>query len=62
MRESCFGLGMFYDRLDFELDSYNYKHGLSPVMIIAFVEGVLGYRMTYNDSVSWTFRRDTAFR
>ncbi|KAF2427368.1 hypothetical protein EJ08DRAFT_680968 [Tothia fuscella] len=59
MRESCFGLGLMYDRLEFTLNSYDYKHGLSPVMILNFVESILGYRMTYQDAHSWTFRRDT---
>ena len=62
MRESCFGIGLVHDRVRFELDSHNYRHGLSPTLIIAFVESVLGYRLTYNDAMTWTFRRDVAFR
>jgi hypothetical protein len=62
MRESCFGLGLMYDRLEFVIDGYDHKHGLSPALMLTFVESVLGYRMTYNDASSWTFRRDTAFK
>ncbi|KIW02700.1 uncharacterized protein PV09_06138 [Verruconis gallopava] len=61
MKESCFGLGLLFDRLELELNSHDYKHGLSPPLILAFVESVLGYRMTYQDASSWTFRRDIAF-
>lgn len=51
-----------YDRLEFVADSYDHKHGLSPALMLTFVESVLGYRMTYNDASSWTLRRDTAFK
>ena len=62
LKESCFGLGLLFDRLELELNSYDYKHGLSPPLLLAFVEGVLGYRITYQDASSWTFRREVAFR
>ncbi|KAJ3037524.1 hypothetical protein HDV00_001637 [Rhizophlyctis rosea] len=62
LKESCFGVNILFDRLHFELDTYNHQHGLTPALIIAFVEGVLGYRMTWQDGGSWQFRRDTGFR
>jgi hypothetical protein len=55
-------LGLFYDRLEFQINSYDHRHGLSPALILHFVESVLGYRMTFNDASRWTFRRDTALR
>jgi hypothetical protein len=34
---------------------------ISPILIMTFVESVLGYKQTWQDSNSWSYRRDRPF-
>lgn len=59
--QSNFGIGVVYDSLVIEANSQWVE--LNPVMILAFVESVLGYVLlrSSDGGNEWTFRRETAF-
>jgi len=63
--ESNFGLGLFYDTLTIEPFDHHQRHAVvNVVLILAFIEGVLGYHPMPDTSGSghWEFRRTTPFR
>ncbi|KAI1148178.1 hypothetical protein F4825DRAFT_454750 [Nemania diffusa] len=63
LHASAFGLGIVYDRLTISSETTRYMaQTVSPTILLALVEGVLGYRQTSQDGSSWTFRRDVEFR
>ncbi|KAI1424276.1 hypothetical protein F5Y12DRAFT_715422 [Xylaria sp. FL1777] len=62
LHQSAFGLGVVYDRLTITAESRYTTQEISPTMILALVEGVLGYKIVSNDGPYWAFRRDVEFR
>ncbi|KAI1169713.1 hypothetical protein F4777DRAFT_192264 [Nemania sp. FL0916] len=64
LHQSAFGLGVVYDRLSITSEGRYIVQTVSPTLILALVEGVLGYLPVSGDGsgTSWTFRRDVGFR
>lgn len=54
-------MGLFFDALN--IDAKSDRVQLNPVLILSFVESVLGYALlrTTSGGNEWTFRRETAF-
>ncbi|GAW24094.1 hypothetical protein ANO14919_136740 [Xylariales sp. No.14919] len=62
LHQSAFGLGIVYDRLTMAAESRYTAQEVSPTILLALIEGVLGYKQVSNDGPFWTFRRDVEFR
>ncbi|KAI3328660.1 hypothetical protein F4824DRAFT_405785 [Ustulina deusta] len=62
LHQSAFGLGVVYDRLTVTVETRYTAQELSPTILLAVIEGVLGYKGVSNDGPLWTFRRDVEFR
>ncbi|KAI1194159.1 hypothetical protein F5X97DRAFT_327820 [Nemania serpens] len=62
LHQSAFGLGVMYDRLTMSPEGRYSVQAVSPTIVLALVEGVLGYRGVSQQQGSWTFRRDVEFR
>ncbi|KAI1117719.1 hypothetical protein F5Y14DRAFT_447666 [Nemania sp. NC0429] len=74
LHQSAFGLGLMYDRLTLGSDGRHaaQAQAVSPTLVLALVEGVLGYRAVSQQGEgggggggggsSWAFRRDVEFR
>ena len=64
LHESTFGLGLTYDTLTLEPYSHGQRHvEVNATVILAFVEAVLGYKLTNTSGAGfWEFRRDVGFR
>ncbi|KAI8627620.1 hypothetical protein F5Y19DRAFT_442325 [Xylariaceae sp. FL1651] len=62
LHQSAFGLGLIYDRLTITSDARYSVQTVSPTIILALIEGVLGYKSVSADGSSWTFRRDIEFK
>ncbi|KLU85512.1 hypothetical protein MAPG_04535 [Magnaporthiopsis poae ATCC 64411] len=63
LQQAAFGLGAMYDCLWLVAESrYGPQQTVSPTIILALVEGVLGYDKVSGDGGSWTYRRDVPFR
>ncbi|KAI1332448.1 hypothetical protein F5Y16DRAFT_357816 [Xylariaceae sp. FL0255] len=60
--ESAFGLGLMYDRLTITSEEKYIVQDISAVLVVALVEGVLGYKIVSTDRSMWSFRRDVEFR
>jgi hypothetical protein len=60
LQESPFGLGISYDRLLVLGQNRNYI--VSVPIVLALVEGVLGYELVKVDDGSWQYRRDRELR
>ncbi|KAI0118071.1 hypothetical protein F4776DRAFT_672958 [Hypoxylon sp. NC0597] len=59
---SSFGVGLTYDRLTLSVEDRNPNFLVSPMIVLSFVEGVLGYKSVSVDGTSWIFRKDVEFR
>ncbi|KAJ9148625.1 hypothetical protein NKR23_g4788 [Pleurostoma richardsiae] len=58
LQQSAFGLGLMYDRLVLSMeDRYTHRFGVTPTIVLALVEGVLGYERVSVDGTIWTYRR-----
>ncbi|KAI0409298.1 hypothetical protein F4802DRAFT_593576 [Xylaria palmicola] len=62
LHQSAFGLGVMYDRLTIDSDVPRSVQDVSPTILLALIEGVLGYKNVYNGGSLWTFRRDIEFK
>ncbi|KAL8345353.1 hypothetical protein RB601_005407 [Gaeumannomyces tritici] len=63
LQQAAFGLGAMYDCLWLVADKcYGPQQTVSPTIILALVEGVLGYDKISGDGGSWTYRRDIPFK
>ncbi|KAI0542510.1 hypothetical protein GGR58DRAFT_452633 [Xylaria digitata] len=62
LQQSAFGLGVAYDRLTVTADTRYTAQEISPTILLALIESVLGYKTVSNDGSFWTFRRDVEFR
>ncbi|KAK6062760.1 hypothetical protein SCUP515_13036 [Seiridium cupressi] len=62
LHQSAFGLGLFYDRLTLSIESRYTGFTISPMIVLSFVEGVLGYQNVSVDGQGWRFRKDVEFR
>ncbi|KAI1207462.1 uncharacterized protein F4807DRAFT_178934 [Annulohypoxylon truncatum] len=62
LHQSPFGLGPIYDRLTMSVGDRNPHFFVSPMIVLSFIEGVLGYKSMSADGFSWTFRKDVEFR
>jgi hypothetical protein len=62
LRKSNFGMSSFFDGVRFELteDRYQWVH-VSPVTIMAFIEGVLGYALVHQEIDVSYYRRVKRF-
>ncbi|KAK4156635.1 hypothetical protein C8A00DRAFT_30488 [Chaetomidium leptoderma] len=63
LHESAFGLGEMFDRLTLSTEETRYtdRFTMTSPMIVALIEGVLGYQLISNNG-AWNFRRDTVFK
>lgn len=63
LSQSAFGLGEMFDRLSVSTRDtrYNNQFQVTAPMIVAFVEGVLGYELM-SDRGGWNFKRETEFK
>lgn len=63
LQRSSFGLAVMYDRLRLETNrSYASLFTVNPAIILALVEGVLGYEKVSANGTIWTYRRETELR
>ncbi|PKS07128.1 hypothetical protein jhhlp_005728 [Lomentospora prolificans] len=63
LHQCAYGLGTWHDRLTLYAENrYGGGHFITPTIILAIVEGQLGYELTYQESSRWVFRKDTPFR
>ena len=62
LQESPFGLGLVFDRLNISMQNVRMNYMLSPTMLLSFVEGVLGYKLTFGNGDTWTFKKETEFK
>jgi len=54
---------MMFDRLLLSTENSRYtKHTVNPCIILALVEGVLGYQTVSVGEHKWTYRRDVRFK
>ncbi|KAI1365129.1 hypothetical protein F5Y08DRAFT_191466 [Xylaria arbuscula] len=60
--QSAFGLGVVYDRLTITSEARYTPQHVSPTLLLAIVEGVLGYKSVSSETRSWTFRKDAEFK
>ncbi|KAF2467950.1 uncharacterized protein BDR25DRAFT_266421 [Lindgomyces ingoldianus] len=60
LKESHLGLGAIYNTLQIKLQERS-SYVLTPTFLVSFVQSILGYGMTYEESSYWSFRKDTAF-
>jgi hypothetical protein len=61
--ESNFGLGLSYDTVTIEPHDHNQRYvEVNPTIVLAFVEGVLGYRLAHTKGGSWEYRREVGFK
>ncbi|KAK1826370.1 hypothetical protein QBC39DRAFT_22606 [Podospora conica] len=63
LSQSPFGLNEMFDRLSVSTKDtrYNSQFQVTAPMIVAFVEGVLGYELI-SDRGGWNFKRETEFK
>lgn len=63
LKQSAFGLGEMFDRLVLSTENNRYtdKFQVTSPMVVALIEGVLGYTLVTSNG-GWNFRRDTEFR
>lgn len=58
LHPAAFGSGLQYDRLTLTVDDEDRSPFLvTPSVILALVEGVLGYSRVWVDGSVWTFRK-----
>ncbi|KAI0505375.1 hypothetical protein F5B22DRAFT_627987 [Xylaria bambusicola] len=62
LHQSAFGLGIVYDRLTVTVESRHTTQQISPTLLLAMVEGVLGYKSMSSEGRFWTFRKDIEFK
>jgi hypothetical protein len=62
LRGSAFGLSTMWDRLDIAPQHQDQWTKLNPMLILCFLESVLGYRVIFQDVGYWHFRRDVDFK
>ncbi|KAI5859930.1 hypothetical protein GGS23DRAFT_254687 [Durotheca rogersii] len=62
LHKSSFGLGSTYDLLTLSVPGRGSASHVTPVTVLAFVEGVLGYKNVAVEASTWTFRKDVEFR
>ncbi|KAI0836184.1 hypothetical protein F5Y06DRAFT_274413 [Hypoxylon sp. FL0890] len=62
LHQSSFGIGLTYDRLTLSVEGRNPNFLVSPMIVLSFVEGVLGYKSVSVDGTAWIFRRDVGLR
>ncbi|KAI1097863.1 hypothetical protein F4804DRAFT_351053 [Jackrogersella minutella] len=62
LHQSPFSFGLMYDRLTMSVEDRNSRFLVSPMIVLSFVEGVLGYKSVSVDGSSWVFRRDVELR
>lgn len=64
LQQSCFATGIYSDRLVLvsQKDKFRPLYAVNPTMVLAFVEGVLGYTRVTMERGSWMFRRDVPFK
>ncbi|KAK4454525.1 hypothetical protein QBC34DRAFT_134918 [Podospora aff. communis PSN243] len=62
--QSAFGLGELFDRLLLSTKETRYTNQfrVTTPMIVALIEGVLGYELVSSQQGTWTFRRDAEFK
>lgn len=60
LHTSSFGFGAVYDKVS--LEPNNQVSEVTVPLVIALVEGTLGYQLLYTDARVWSFRRTQEFR
>lgn len=63
LSESSIGFGPMFNMLTIMRGQRNANTDptCSPMVVLAFIEGVLGYKMVYTDGRQWIYRRDIGF-
>ncbi|KAK4129077.1 hypothetical protein N657DRAFT_639627 [Parathielavia appendiculata] len=63
LHQSAFGLGEMFDRLTLNTEETRYTNQFTVTspMIVALIEGVLGYELVSTNG-AWHFRKDTALK
>ncbi|KAK3938770.1 hypothetical protein QBC46DRAFT_355624 [Diplogelasinospora grovesii] len=64
LHQSALGLGEMFDRLTLSTEDTKYtdRFRVTAPMVVAIIEGVLGYEMIGTTHGEWKFRRDTEFK
>ncbi|KAK4459429.1 hypothetical protein QBC42DRAFT_274458 [Cladorrhinum samala] len=64
LHQCAFGLGEMFDRLTLSTEETRYTNQfqVTTPMVVALVEGVLGYKLVSTQGSVWSFRRDVGFK
>ena len=65
LEESHFGMGVLFDTLTIEpTDHRQISTNINPILILSFVESILGYRPVgpASSDSQWHFKRDLPFK
>jgi hypothetical protein len=58
LHQAAFGSGLLYDRLVMTVDnSYGNYFLVTPSVILALIEGILGYERVWVEGSTWTFTK-----
>lgn len=61
--EATSSFGLPYDMLTLSTQGqYGSRFTVSPTLILALVEGSLGYKRVYSNANTWQYRKDTPFK
>ncbi|KAK6854587.1 hypothetical protein PG995_009680 [Apiospora arundinis] len=62
LHQSAFGLGLIYDRLTLSVDRPYSQYGISPMIVLSLVEGVLGYQSAGSEPSCWRFCKEVELK
>lgn len=64
LHQCAFGLGEMFDRLTLSTEETRYTNQfqVTTPMVVALIEGVLGYKLVSTQGGVWSFRRDVGFK
>ncbi|KAK7931754.1 hypothetical protein PG985_002466 [Apiospora marii] len=62
LHQCAFGLGLIYDRLTLSVDRPYAQYGISPMLVLSLVEGVLGYQNVGSEASCWKFRKEVELK
>ncbi|EEY20156.1 conserved hypothetical protein [Verticillium alfalfae VaMs.102] len=63
LHQSAFGLSEMFDKLELSTQDNRYttQFQMTSPMLLALIEGVLGYKLLSSQGGTWSFRRETEF-
>jgi hypothetical protein len=62
LKDSFFGLGTYFDTLEIQpTNERDPWYNPNPVLVLSFVQSVLGYTLDFQDRDTWHFKREKQF-